>query len=122
MKHKKQHYENVERTLIWNTSRGNTPSTLNWDLETNMLSEELHEIAIATSEANRLKEVLDVIFIAYGSLGKMNLSSQDIVDSYELVVQSNESKSSAKNSDGKITKNTDFVPVEPLLQLILDRR
>lgn len=115
-------HELVERTLLWNTSRGNTSETLSWDLETNMLYEELQEIATATSEANRLKEVLDVIFISLGSLGKMGLSSQGIVEAYELVVTSNESKSSTKTLEGKIIKNKDFKPVEPELQLILDKR
>lgn len=122
MKHKKQFYEQLVRTIKWNTIRGNTPDTLSWSLEVSMLAEEVNEVASATSEANRFKELLDIIFVAEGSLGKMGLSPEQIVEGYELVLLSNESKSSTKNAEGKITKPANFQPVEPDLQTILAKR
>ena len=122
MLHKKQAFNQIERTRIWNISRGNTPDTLNWELETDMLNEEVHEIASADSEANRFKELLDLMFVTLGSLSKMNIPPEGIVEGYEIVLVSNESKSATKNSAGKITKPEGFISPEPLLQLILNRR
>ena len=53
MKHKKQAYEQLERTILWNQARGNTPATLNWDLEIAMLQEELDELKSADQDVDR---------------------------------------------------------------------
>ena len=87
-----------------------------------MLLEEVHEVKDAGNEANRFKELLDVLFVAYGSLGKMGLSPQDIVDGYGLLVSSNEAKSAAKNAEGKVMKGDKFEKIEPKLQKLLDFR
>ena len=122
MRHKKQAHENIDRTIKWNTDRGNTTDTLNWDLEYNMLKEELEELNEATAEVDKLDALLDLIFVATGSMGKMGLTAYQIVDAYELVMKANEAKSKTKNAEGKIVKNADFQPPEPALQKILDNR
>ena len=38
MLNKKQSFEQIERTIYWNTVRGNTPDTLNYQLEIDMLT------------------------------------------------------------------------------------
>lgn len=121
MQHKKQAHQQIERTIEWNTIRGNTPDTLDWNLEIDMLQEELDELKCAKTNVDRFDALLDLKFVLLGSLGKMNLSTQDIVDGYEAVITANETKSSTKNSDGKITKPKDFQGPEPKLQEILDK-
>lgn len=122
MKHRKQAQEQIERTMEWNTVRGNTPDTLNWDLEIAMLQEELDEIKNAKTDVDRLDGLLDLKFVLTGSVGKMSLSAEQMTDAYEHVINANEQKSKTKNSDGKITKPKDFVGPEPKLQEILDKR
>lgn len=120
MTHKKQAHEQLERTLKWNTDRGNTPDTLDWKLEIDMLQEELDELKEATTSVDRFDALLDLKFVLQGTLGKTGLSPAQIVDGYEAVLQANESKSATKNADGKITKPDDFVGPESLLQVIID--
>ncbi len=122
MQHKKQAHLLIERILKWNTDRGNTPDTFNIDLEYNMLKEELDEFKEAKTDVDRLDGILDLLFVSYGTLGKMGLTPQQIVDSLEIVTKANEQKSSKKDANGKIIKNKDFVPPEPALQRILDNR
>lgn len=119
MKHKKQAHEHIERTIRWNHIRGNTPDTLNWDLEVAMLQEELDELKAATTDVDRFDALLDLKFVLLGSLGKMNLVPEQIVDGYEAVIAANETKSSTKNADGKITKPDNFVGPEATLERIL---
>lgn len=109
----------IERTLEWNTSRGNTKETLNWGLEVAMLKEELSELDVSTNDVDRLDSLLDLVFVAYGSLGKMGLSTDTISKAYDIVVTANESKGSTKNSDGKIQKPEDFASPEEQLSLLL---
>ncbi len=122
MNHRKQAQEQIDRTIEWNTIRGNTPNTLNWDLEIAMLQEELDELKEAKTDVDRLDALLDLQFVGTGSMGKMNLSGEQITEGYECVISANEQKSATKNADGKITKPSDFVAPEPLLQEILDKR
>ena len=114
--------DQIKRTVKWNLIRGNTPDTLNMKLEFSMLKEELNEAVNHTDEANLFKELLDLQFVLLGTLGKMNLSAEQITEGYEAVLCSNETKSSTKNAEGKITKPADFVNPEPQLQVILDER
>ena len=120
MKHRKQAFELIERTISWNNVRGNTPSTLDWKLETDMLQEELNELVDASTLVDRFDALLDLQFVLLGSLSKMGLTAEQIVDGYEAVMQANETKSSTKNGAGKITKPLDFVGPEAKLQQILE--
>lgn len=109
----------INRTIEWNTIRGNTPETLNWNLEYNMLLEEVNELDEATNDVDRLDALLDNLFVTYGTLGKMGLSADKIAQAYEIVLKANETKSATKNSEGKITKPDNFVGPEEQLSLLL---
>lgn len=122
MRNKKQAFNQIERTISWNTIRGNTPDTLDWDLEIAMLQEELDELKQATTNVARFDALLDLKFVLTGSLGKMSLSAHQIVDGYEAVISANETKSATKNLAGKITKPSNFIGPEGNLQIILDNR
>ena len=122
MRNKKQAFNQIERTISWNTIRGNTPDTLDWDLEIAMLQEELDELKQASTNVARFDALLDLKFVLTGSLGKMSLSAHKIVDGYEAVISANETKSATKNLAGKITKPSNFVGPEGNLQIILDNR
>ena len=117
--------KHIERTIEWNTIRGNTPDTLNYQLEIDMLQEELDEFKLAVSQGDRVAmfdALLDLDFVRIGTLGKMGIHPLAQVEGYEAVLQANESKSSTKNAAGKITKPADFVGHEAKLQELLDRR
>lgn len=125
MTHKKQEFELLERTLAWNTTRGNTPDTLDWSLELAMLQEELDELKLAVlhnDEVGCFDALLDLKFVLTGTLGKTGLTPSQIVDGYSAVLSANEAKSSTKNVHGKITKPADFQGPEPKLQALLDER
>ena len=125
MKHKKQAFEQIERTVKWNEVRGNTPDTLNYQLEIDMLQEELDEFKLAVEkndEVAMFDALLDLDFVRIGTLGKMQIDPYMQVDGYEAVIRANESKSSTKNSAGKITKPEDFVGPESQLRKLLDSR
>ena len=123
MRHKKQSFEQIERTIEWNELRGNTPDTLDYQLEIDMLQEELNEFKLAVAEGNRVAmfdALLDLDFVRIGTLGKMQINAHTQVDGYEAVLKANESKSSTKNAAGKITKPEGFVGPEVKLQELLD--
>jgi hypothetical protein len=125
MKHKKQAFNHIERTVQWNVIRGNTPDTLNWSLEIAMLQEELNELQEAVDSNNPVgifDALMDLEFVLRGTCGKFGLTPEMQVDGYEAVIQANETKSATKNADGKITKPADFVGPEARLQTILDKR
>jgi hypothetical protein len=126
MLNKKQSFEQIERTIKWNTIRGNTPGTLDYQLEINMLQEELDEFKLAVAEGDRVAmfdALLDLDFVRIGTLGKMRINPYTQVDGYEAVLKANESKSSTKNAAGKITKPTDFVgPEAELAKLLSETR
>ena len=119
--------KHIERTIEWNIIRGNTPGTLNYQLEIDMLQEELDEFKLAVSQGDRVAmfdALLDLDFVRIGTLGKMGISPLIQVEGYEAVLQANESKSSTKNAAGKITKPADWEQYAPetKLQELLDRR
>ena len=123
MRHKKQSFEQIERTIEWNELRGNTPDTLDYQLEIDMLQEELNEFKLAVAEGNRVAmfdALLDLDFVRIGTLGKMQINAHTQVDGYEAVLKANESKSATKNEAGKITKPEGFVGPEVKLQELLD--
>ena len=123
MRHKKQSFEQIERTIEWNELRGNTPDTLDYQLEIDMLQEELNEFKLAVAEGDRVAmfdALLDLDFVRIGTLGKMQINAHTQVDGYEAVLKANESKSATKNAAGKITKPEVFVGPEVKLQELLD--
>ena len=122
MQHKKQAFDQIGRTHIWNFSRGNTSNALSWALELSMLREELDELAASEHDVDRFDALLDLMFVIHGSLAKMGLTPRDVVDGYEAVLVANEAKPSSKDVAGKVKKPDGFVGPEPLLQTILDNR
>ena len=119
--------KHIERTIEWNTIRGNTPETLDYQLEIAMLQEELDEFKQAVEQGDRVAmfdALLDLDFVRIGTLGKMGICPLAQVEGYEAVLQANESKSSTKNAAGKITKpaNWEQYAPEAQLQSILDER
>ena len=126
MRHKKQSFEQIERTIEWNELRGNTPDTLDYQLEIDMLQEELDEFKLAVAEGDRVAmfdALLDLDFVRIGTLGKMQIDPYTQVDGYEAVLKANESKSSTKNAAGKITKPAAFTgPEAELAKLLSETR
>ena len=119
--------KHIERTIEWNTIRGNTPETLDYQLEIAMLQEELDEFKQAVEQGDRVAmfdALLDLDFVRIGTLGKMGICPLAQVEGYEVVLQANERKSSTKNAAGKITKPADWEQYAPEAQLqsILDER
>lgn len=114
--------EHIKRTIQWNQCRGNTPDTLNWKLEIDMLQEELNELEEAEQDVDKFDALLDLWFVTMGALAKMGLSAEQIAEGYEAVLMANESKADTKNAQGKITKPANFVGPEAQLQIILDKR
>ena len=120
MRHKKQSFEQIERTIEWNELRGNTPNTLDYQLEIDMLQEELDEFKLAVAEGNRVAmfdALLDLDFVRIGTLGKMQIDAYTQVDGYEAVLTANESKSATKNAAGKITKPDNWEKYSPEVKL-----
>ena len=126
MINKKQSFEQIERTIKWNTVRGNTTDTLDYQLEIDMLQEELDEFKLAVAKGDKVAmfdALLDLDFVRIGTLGKMQIDPYTQVDGYEAVLKANESKSSTKNAAGKITKPTDFTgPEAELAKLLSETR
>ncbi len=115
----------IKRTIAWNEVRGNSTDTLDWNLEIDMLQEELNELKLAVEKSSNVDifdALLDLKFVLIGSLGKMGLSYKDVINGYEFVLQKNETKSKTKDSNGKITKPIGFVGPEKDLQKILESR
>ena len=84
--------KHIERTIEWNIIRGNTPGTLNYQLEIDMLQEELDEFKLAVSQGDRVAmfdALLDLDFVRIGTLGKMGISPLAQVEGYEAVLQAN---------------------------------
>ena len=126
MLNKKQSFEQIERTIKWNTVRGNTPDTLDYQLEIDMLQEELDEFQLAVAQGDKVAmfdALLDLDFVRIGTLGKMQIDPYTQVDGYEAVLKANESKSSTKNAAGKITKPDNFTgPEAELAKLLSETR
>lgn len=115
----------IKRTIAWNEVRGNSTDTLDWNLEIDMLQEELNELKLAVEKSSNVDifdALLDLKFVLIGSIGKMGLSYKDVINGYEFVLQKNETKSKTKDSNGKITKPIGFVGPEKDLQKILESR
>lgn len=115
----------IERTIEWNTIRGNTPDTLDYQLEIAMLQEELDEFKRAVDQGDvvaMFDALLDLDFVRIGTLGKMGISADLQIAGYEAVLEANSTKSATKNSEGKIVKPIDFEGPEPRLQALLEVR
>jgi len=120
MYNKEQAFEHLEATYEWNQARNNNLSS--WSLEAAMLTEELNEFLLATTDVDRLDALIDLKFVINGTLGKMGLTPKAMVEAYEIVLQANEQKPATLTESGKVAKPADFESPEPKLQQLLDER
>ena len=74
------------------------------------------------SDVDRFDKALDAIYFAIGSMHKLGLRPEQIVDGLQVVHTANLQKSGVKDSQGKVGKPENFQSPEPLLQKILDKR
>jgi len=74
------------------------------------------------ADVDRFDKHLDSIYFNIGSLHKLGLSPEQIVEGLQVVHDANKQKSGKKDSKGKVIKPTDFINPEPFLQKILDQR
>lgn len=103
-----------QRVIDWNEKFGNPKWKINVLAEHNMLQEEVDEFLKAADTNDTVEMVdglIDIIHVALGSLHKLGLDQYQIVDCFNEVYASNNSKSrSEKNGIGKIMKWPDYFP------------
>jgi hypothetical protein len=83
------------------------------------------QVPINIPDVDRFDKHLDQLYFAIGSLHKLGLTPEHIVEGLQVVHTANEMKGNNKDSQGKITKPADWESLyapEPKLQAILDRR
>jgi predicted HAD superfamily Cof-like phosphohydrolase len=110
----------VKRICKWNTDRGNVRGEIDKNLEQGMLDEELEEFKDAESAVDELDALVDLIFVAIGSMHKLGLNPQEIEKAINIVCDANDKKLSDKKK-GKIAKPKDFTGPEEELQKILNK-
>ena len=86
-----------------------------------MLKEELEEFRDATDLVDLTDAALDLIYVAIGTLHKIGLRPEDMVDALQVVQDANTQKFGKKDENGKVQKPENFIPPEEKLQKILDR-
>ena len=73
-------------------------------------------------DVDRFDKALDAIFFAVGSMHKLGLLPEHIIEGLQVVHDANLAKSGEKDENGKVIKTNDFLEPEPKLQLIIDKR
>lgn len=76
-----------------------------------MLDEEVDELKQAISQNNKLKTldaIVDILYVAYGMGAEFGFN---IDEAFDRVHISNMSKEKPANSDGKLKKGPDYIPV-----------
>ena len=113
----------VNEVCMWNEERDNLH--YNNSLEYSMLDEEVEEYYAASmvqSEVGQADALADIAVVAIGGLFKLcGGDLQKVHDILIAVTAANNSKSSTKNSEGKITKPKDFVGPEVMISKILGK-
>ena len=74
------------------------------------------------TDRDRFDKHLDSIYFNIGSLHKLGLSPEQIVDGLQAVHDANTSKTGQKDSSGKVIKADSFINPEPVLEKILNNR
>ena len=74
------------------------------------------------NDVDRFDKHLDIIFYSIGSLHKLGLLPEQIIEGLQVVLDANLAKSGEKDENGKVIKSESFIPPEKRLQLILDKR
>lgn len=112
----------LESIMMWNEERKNL--TYSCIREGSMIEEELAELGTAYREEDLVGEadaLADIIFVAVGSLYKLCQGDKNKFERImEAVIYANNSKSSSKNEQGKITKPEDFVGPEEVIKEVLN--
>ena len=113
----------VNEVCMWNEERDNLE--YNPELEYNMLSEEIdeyYEACMLQSDVAQADALADTAVVAIGGLFKLCKGDLEKVHDILLAVTAaNNSKSSTKNSEGKITKPKNFVGPEGMISKILGK-
>jgi hypothetical protein len=112
----------VDEVCMWNEERDNLvylPA-----LEYTMLAEELLEYKEAVYSNHRVDQadaLADLAVVALGGLFKLcNGDLEDVHLILTAVTAANNTKSSTKNAEGKITKPANFVGPEGMIRRILN--
>ena len=112
----------VDEVCMWNEERDNLVYLP--DLEYNMLAEELLEYKEAVYSNYRVDQadaLADIAVVALGGLFKLcNGDLEDVHLILTAVTAANNTKSSTKNAEGKITKPANFVGPEGIIRRILN--
>ena len=112
----------IEEVANWNEVRSNTGYVSS--LEYAMLDEELEEFMEAGITGNYVDQadaLADILVVAAGGLWKLCGNDIDKVQDILLAVTAaNNTKSSEKDINGKITKPANFVGPESMIKEILD--
>ena len=104
----------IQRICDWNTAVGNYKGCwVDAELEWTLLREEVEETVQAIKDKNPVEVidgVMDIIFVAIGTLHKMGVHQYDIIEAMDWVIESNFTKFPfTKREDGKICKSDRFV-------------
>lgn len=102
-----------QRVCDWNSAAGNQRfSGADPELERKMLIEEVNETcdAIKRGDATEtIDGVCDVLFVLIGTMHKLGISEEQILDNMKSVCDSNFTKFPfTKREDGKVMKNPNF--------------
>lgn len=74
-------------------------------------------------DVDRLDKACDAVVFAIGSMAKLGLTPDQIVEAMHIVTEANLQKlSMPKDEHGKLTKPANFIGPETKLQAILDKR
>lgn len=141
MLHKKQMYNLLTDIYAINKRWGNQRYSYDDQLESSMLVEEALEPfdpharetsrqLIESYEINpesitdveRFDKHLDAIYISIGSIFKLGVTTEQLVDGLQAVHNANLTKIGSKDANGKVVKPENFTGPEPYLQQLLDRR
>ena len=77
---------------------------------------------VSIEDVDRLDKHIDILVYTIGSIYKLGVTVEQLVDSLQIVVDANSQKTGEKDSQNKVIKNSRFVPPEDRLQKILDKR
>jgi predicted HAD superfamily Cof-like phosphohydrolase len=102
----------TKRVIDWNVKAGNLQGDIDYELEVNMLKEELMETMVAMNNNDKIEIVdglIDLIYVATGTLHKLGLDNTQIIQCFHEVCDSNDSKMPfEKDVDGKIKKSKNY--------------
>ena len=76
----------------------------------------------SSEDVDAFDKHLDIIYYSIGSLHKLGLSPEQIVEGLQVVHDANCAKSGEKDTQGKVKKDSTFKEPEPILQHILNQR